>query len=164
MSEQQEIYNQVEKAFGFVPNMIKTLATNPVVAKLYLQGNQILGEGVLTPQERQVVMLAISNYNDCGYCMAAHGKATTGNGLAQEDAEAIRAGGLPKDSRLSALVSGAKLIVSKRGKLTPDDLASLKSAGVDKAQLHEIVALAALKTITNYIDHFEEIELDPQFA
>jgi len=164
MSEQQAIFDKVEQAFGFVPNMIKTLTQNPVVANFYLQGSQILNGGLLSNKERQAVMLAVSNVNDCSYCSAAHGKAALGAGVSADDVQVIDSGALPHDARLSALVSAARLIVTKRGKLSSDDLASLEAAGVDRAQLHEIVAISALKVITNYIDQLEKIGLDPQFS
>ncbi len=61
-----------EKAFGFVPNLIGTMAESPAATKGYLTIGQIFDETSFSRTERQVVILAASRYNECHYRMASH--------------------------------------------------------------------------------------------
>jgi len=54
-----------EKAFGFVPNLIGTMAESPAATKGYLTIGQIFDETSFSPTERQLVILAASRYNEC---------------------------------------------------------------------------------------------------
>src|SRR5215467_12239256 len=67
----EEALAKVKAAFGFVPNLMAGIAdTNPAVATGYLGASAALEGGVLSPAEKQVVMLAVSSFNDCHYCTA----------------------------------------------------------------------------------------------
>jgi AhpD family alkylhydroperoxidase len=64
---------QVESTFGFVSNLTATLAESPAALAGYLQLSATIQEhSALSPQEQQIVMLAVSEANGCDYCMAAH--------------------------------------------------------------------------------------------
>jgi alkylhydroperoxidase family enzyme len=62
----------LEQAFGFVPNVSAVLAESPATLKAYMTLSKIFDESAFTPAERQVVILAINEYNECHYCVAAH--------------------------------------------------------------------------------------------
>jgi len=64
---QAEVMARAEKMFGFAPNLIKEMSRNPTVAHTYLDGVRNLAQGVLTPAEQQIVMLAVSARNGCHY-------------------------------------------------------------------------------------------------
>jgi alkylhydroperoxidase family enzyme len=61
-----------ERAFGFVPNLLGVLAEAPIALKGYIDLTELLGKSSLNAVEQQVMMLAVSYENSCGYCMAAH--------------------------------------------------------------------------------------------
>ena len=50
-----------------------------------------------------------------------------------------------------------------RGLLAPGDLTSLEAEGVDRSQLYEVVALIALKTLSNYVNHIAHTPVDEAF-
>ncbi len=160
----QEVLDKVKRAYGFVPNIFTEFATHsPAVAEVYLTATKLMDSASLTPKEQQAVILAVSTYNDCHYCKAAH--ATVGRmvGLSQEDIEAITSGDLPASPRLRSLITAARRILDKRGWLNNEDLAELEVQGIDRGQVYEIVALIGIKTISNYINHIAHTEIDPQF-
>lgn len=153
------------EAFGFVPNLVDEIAThNPAVAQVYLQANGAIESGVLTPAEQQVVILAISSYNDCHYCTKAHAAVGAQTGLDETTIETILEGGLPEDNRQRHLVRATRRILSKRGWLNDDDLSEFEDVDLGRDVIYEIVGLVGIKTISNYINHIGQTEIDPQFA
>ena len=160
----QDVQDSAREALGFLPNLVKELSEhNPAAARLYLATTNLLDDSTLTKTEREVVLLTVSRYNDCHYCSSAHGKMAVSAGLDRETVDAINNGGLPSDERLRVLVQATRLRLDKRGWLDDEDLESLNSKGVDRADLYEINALIGIKTFTNYVNHVAETEVDEEF-
>lgn len=155
------VLTQVKAAFGFVPNLMAGIAEqNPAVASAYLAASGALDGGVLSGVEKQVVMLAVSAFNDCHYCTAAHRTAAKGMGVAQAELEAIDDKQLPRDKRFRELVETTWALMTERGWLGDEKLASL---GVTKPEAFELIAIIALKTISNYVNHMQRTEVDGPF-
>jgi AhpD family alkylhydroperoxidase len=62
----------IEKAWGFVPNLHRTLAESPVTLEAYNALFGLFGKSSFTPAEQQVVYLAINVVNECEYCTSGH--------------------------------------------------------------------------------------------
>lgn len=163
VAAENAIFEAVKKKFGFVPNLIREMSRNPAVARVYLEGQDALAGGVLSPAEQQVVQLAVSAFNECDYCRAAHGLGSRMAGVAAAEIEAIQKGELPDDRRLRSLVHSTWLVLDTRGSLGDNNVAALEAEGIDRAQLYEIVAIVGLKTISNYINHIAHTPIDPAF-
>ena len=160
----QEVLDKAKNALGFVPNLIREFASHsPAVAEVYLNANAAIADASLTAQEQQAVILAVSSYNDCHYCTAAHTAIGKMVGLPKDEIEAIKAGDLPQDDRLRTLVTATRRILDKRGWLDDADLAESEALGIDRGQLYEIIALIGIKTISNYVNHIAHTEIDVQF-
>ncbi|MFQ5451294.1 MAG: carboxymuconolactone decarboxylase family protein [Nitrospinaceae bacterium] len=157
---QDTVFKEAEALFGFLPNVIKEMAKSPVPAKLYLKAQEFLAEGVLTPREQQAVQLAVAVRNECSYCTAAHRTGGKMVGIEDKDLRIIQEEKVPEDKDLVPCVDAARLVMDKKGWLTPSDLHDLEAKGIDRAKLYEIVVLIALKTITNYINHIAQTEID----
>jgi AhpD family alkylhydroperoxidase len=160
-----QVQDAAAEAFGFVPNLIREIAAeNPAVGELYLKANGLIEEGgVLSPPEQQAVILAISSYNDCHYCTKAHAVAGQQAGLDAETVATINEGGLPADDRLKSLVRATRRILGKRGWLSDIDEEEFADLGLGRPVLYEIVALAGIKTISNYVNHIAGTEVDEPF-
>lgn len=161
----EQVHEKAQDALGFVPNLVKEITKeNPAVGDVYLTGNGLLQEGgVLSPAEQQTVILAISSYNDCHYCTKAHAVAGQQAGLDASTVETINEGGLPDDERLRSLVRATRRILGKRGWLSDEDEAEFSDLDLDRPELYEIIALIGLKTISNYVNHIAETEVDEPF-
>ena len=55
-----------------MPNLAATMAGSPALVCGFVDLRNTLAGGELTGAEREIVALATSIENDCGYCMAAH--------------------------------------------------------------------------------------------
>ena len=75
----------VGKKLGMVPNLFATLAHAPAALNSYLGFSDNLSNGVLTAKQREIVALAVAQYNQCQYCLSAHSLMGKGAGLSEND-------------------------------------------------------------------------------
>lgn len=159
------VHDKAKEALGLVPNLITEMTQeNPAVGDAYLTATGIVGEGgVLSPAEQQVVILAVSSYNDCHYCTKAHAAAGQQAGLDPETTATINEGGLPEDDRQRSLVRATRRLLGKRGWLSDADETEFADLGLERPELYEIIALVGIKTMSNYVNHIAETEVDEPF-
>ncbi|MGE5128339.1 MAG: carboxymuconolactone decarboxylase family protein, partial [Sphingomonadaceae bacterium] len=62
----------IRRSFGFVPNLFGVFAESPAALRGGLAIYEAFSTSSLAPTEQQLVMLAVSEANDCEYCVAAH--------------------------------------------------------------------------------------------
>jgi len=149
--------------FGFVPNLIGTLAESPAATKGYAQTYSLLAETDFSPAEQQLLFLTVSQENGCTYCVAAHTVAGKMLGLDDASIAAIRDGRPLLDPKLGALSDFARKVVETRGHLSRDSINNFFTAGYSKAQLLEVLLAVATKTISNYMNHLANTPLDDAF-
>lgn len=158
------ILENIQKNFGFIPNLMATFANNPAVLEGYLAMDGSFGKGSFTPAEQQVILLAASIENECNYCSAAHSTiAKAFLNVPAEIVSSIRQSATLSDKKLNALVNLTREIVRERGRVKPATISAFLNAGYRKEQVMEILLGVALKTVSNYLDHISPAELDPAF-
>jgi uncharacterized peroxidase-related enzyme len=162
----KEVLEKALKQVGFIPNMYANMVNAPAVLDTYLLGyRQFREESGFTPQEQEVVFLAISFENACSYCMGAHSFiADTKSKVPTAVTEAIRNGAKIPDGKLAALAEFARVMVRKRGLPTTADVSRFLAAGFSECQILYIVLAIAVKTLSNYSNHLFHTELDQRFA
>lgn len=155
----------VKKAFGFVPNLIGTLAASPTATKAYLTVADLFGNSSLNAVEQQVVLLATSVENSCEYCVAAH--SLMAKNFAKADVqivEALRNNEALPDAKLNALANFTKQVVVKKGFVSKEELSSFINSGYSQENALEVIVGIAQKILSNYTNHLTDITLDDQFA
>ena len=160
----REVLAQVRKKFGFVPNLLGNMAHSPALLKAYLTVSSLLDESSLTPTERQVVLLAASAENNCGYCVAAHTAIAAMQKVPQDAVDAIRNRRPIADAKLEALRRYAEETVETRGWPSEATRKRFFDAGYSASQALEVVLGIGMKTLSNYTNHLAGTELDAQFA
>jgi uncharacterized peroxidase-related enzyme len=158
------LLENVRKALGFIPNLYAVFAES----RAALQGALMIGEAfsrsTLSPFEQQLVALAVSEANDCRFCVAAH--STLAKGMAKADpmpVAAARAREPLSDAKLDALVSFTRKVVEQRGFVADADVTAFLHAGYTKAQVMEVLLGVGMKTFNNYVDHIAHVPLNDQF-
>jgi uncharacterized peroxidase-related enzyme len=159
----QEALEGARRAFGFVPNLLGVLAASPAALHAYLSVSEAFDASAFTDVERQVVLLSVSADHECHYCMAAHSASATAAKMPREVLDALRSGEPIPDARLETLRRTTSVLVTSRGRLCEDELTAFLAAGFTTAQLLEVIAGIAQKTISNYTNHIAETPLDRQF-
>ncbi|MGV8918414.1 MAG: carboxymuconolactone decarboxylase family protein [Pseudomonas sp.] len=144
----------VKKAFGILPNVFKTLAHSPAALAGYLQFNQAFGKNSLSNAEREAVALAVSQVNECEYCLAAHTMFGSKAGLS---AEAIRSA---RDGNLNPHTELARQVSSNHGRISNEQLATARAAGLSDANIIDVVMQVALLTVTNYVNNVAATDVD----
>jgi uncharacterized peroxidase-related enzyme len=159
------ILEGILKAFGFVPNLMGTFANAPAVLKGYMALDAEWEKSTFSAKERQLVLLAASLENECGYCTAAHSTiAKAFLGVSPEVVAAVRENRSTDDEKTDALVTLTREIVGQRGYVSKSTLDRFLAAGFNDEQVMELLLGVALKTISNYLDHLNPAELDAAFA
>ncbi|MHC4838288.1 MAG: carboxymuconolactone decarboxylase family protein [Planctomycetota bacterium] len=96
--------------------------------------------------------------------MAAHSTVAAGKGMPEDVLDALRAGTPIADAKLEALRVFTEAMVRERGEVAGAPLQAFLEAGYAPAQALEVVTGVAMKTISNYVNHFAETPLDAPFA
>jgi uncharacterized peroxidase-related enzyme len=155
-----EILNGIQKGWGFVPNLHRVLAESPAALEAYSTLWGIAEKTGFTPQERNIVYLAIIYENECTYCMAGH---TNLSRMAKVDNAvimAVREGRPIADAKLEALRQFAAKVTRNRGVVSEADVFAFKAAGYDNRAILDVLVLAATKLISNYTNHLAQTPLD----
>lgn len=159
-----ETLKAIKKTFGMIPNLMATFANSPAVLNGYMALDGAWDQSTLSPKERQLILLTASVANHCDYCKAAH--STILKGMMKVDAETVRAvrERTPlADSKLNALVKFTNEVVSERGYVSENTKAEFLREGYSEPQMMEVIVGVALKTISNYTDHLNPVEIDAGF-
>lgn len=154
----QAIFDNLKKALGFVPNLYATYANSDTALENYL--NFANAKTSLSAKEKEVVNLAVSQVNNCIYCLSAHTAIGKMNGFTDEQILELRAGKASFDSKLDALAQLAKNITENRGRTDEKVLENYFAAGYTKANLIDTISLVGDKTISNYIHSTTQVPVD----
>ncbi|UZO79258.1 carboxymuconolactone decarboxylase family protein [Aquimarina sp. ERC-38] len=154
----QQIFDNLEKALGFVPNLYATYALSNNALKNYLDFAN--APTSLKAKEKEVVNLAVSQVNECNYCLAAHTAIGKMNGFEEEQILELRSGSASFDSKLDALAKLAKNVAENRGKATSEVVENFFAAGWTKENLIDTIVLVGDKTISNYIHNTTDVPVD----
>ena len=154
----QAIFDNLEKAVGFVPNIFATYAYSENALKNYLDFSN--AKTSLKTKEKEVVNLAVSEVNQCQYCLSAHTAIAGMNGFSPAQILELRAGGASFDSKLNALANLAKDITENRGATSPEALNEFFAQGWTKENLIDTISLVGDKTITNYLHKTTQVPVD----
>ena len=150
---------------GFIPNMYANMVNSPGLLETYLLGyNRFRAESGFSPVEQEVVLLTISRFNACTYCMAAHSMIADKMSKVPADVlERLRTGEPIPDVKLGALSLFTHVLLEQRGNPTSAQLNAFKTAGYSDRQVLEITLAIAVKTLSNYSNHVFHTEVDAPF-
>jgi uncharacterized peroxidase-related enzyme len=154
----QAIFDDLNKALGFVPNLYATYAHSETALENYL--NLSNAKTSLSAKEKEVVNLAVSEANGCIYCLSAHTAIGKMNGFTDEQILEFRAGHSSFDTKLNSLANLAKNITKNRGKADQEVVNNFFAAGYSKGNLIDTIVLVGDKTISNYIYGTTQIPVD----
>ncbi|WP_285424250.1 carboxymuconolactone decarboxylase family protein [Pseudomonas sp. efr-133-TYG-103a] len=157
-----DVYAEVRKiAGGTVPNLFAALGhlvPNTLSAVLNAEG--VLANGSLSKQDLETIKLLVSELTGCGYCVAAHVMLGKMTGLPSQVLTQIRQGASTGDSKRDALVSFVLKLQKTSGTLSDVDVAAIRQAGYNDAQLAEISLTIALTIFTNTFNRINDTEID----
>jgi uncharacterized peroxidase-related enzyme len=155
----QPILDAVYKQLGFVPNLHRLMSISPDVLAGFV-GLQSSLTNTLDIKTRDAIALAVSEMNDCGYCIAAHSYAATNFARMSPEEIALNRQGGSHDVKRAAATNFAQHLIKTRGKVSDADLQAVRDAGYSNAQIIEMVALSAQFLLTNFVNHVAQTDID----
>jgi AhpD family alkylhydroperoxidase len=154
----QALFDTLKKSLGMTPNLYATLGYSQTALGTYLALQS--AKSSLSAKEREVINLAVSQVNDCAYCLAAHTVLAGMNGFTPEQILDLRRGRAPFDSQLDALARFARVTTEGRGKPGAMVTDGLLAAGYTKGQMVDAIVAIGDKIITNYLHGVTQVPVD----
>lgn len=154
----QAIFDNLNKALGFVPNIFATLAHSDTALENYLTFSN--GKTSFTNKEKEAINLAVSEVNQCQYCLSAHTAISKMNGLDENQILELRSGKSTSNPKLDALAKLARNITINRGATDESVLENFFNVGYTKGNFADAINLVGEITITNYLHRTTEVPVD----
>jgi len=153
----QQIFDQLNKGLGFVPNLYATMAysENGLGRYLDFQG----AKTSLNNKEKEAVNLIVSQVNECRYCQSAHTVLGKMNGFDDAEVLAIRNGSSSND-KINALVQLTKELTENKGRASESALQNFYTQGYTKGNLVDVILQISDKIAMNYLHNLTQIEID----
>jgi uncharacterized peroxidase-related enzyme len=156
-----QIYAQIKKAIGSVPNTYAAIAAHgPAALKAVLAADAVLAGSSLPKRDQEVIKLVISAAGGCDYCVAAHSHLARLAGVKADALKQIRDGEPSGDAKRDALVNFVRKLAQSSGTVRAEDFAAIRAAGYSDAQLVEISLAFATTVFTNVFNRINDTDID----
>lgn len=156
-SANQEIFDYLQKALGFVPNLYATIGySNNGLSRFLAYQN---AKTSLNNKEKEAVNLIVSQVNGCVYCQSAHLVIGKMNGFSDEQLLDIRKG-KSTDAKLNALVQLAADIANNKGNASAAAVDAFFENGYTHENLVDLILLISDKTAMNFLHNLTQVPVD----
>ena len=155
----KELLDTVQQAFGVIPNTAKVMANSPAVLDSFLAFSTAMGGAKIGEKLHNQLKLTTSETNSCDYCTSILSAVAPAAGLSAADILAGRTGN-SEDRRTKAALAFANDVLESRGKVSHQQLAGVREAGLGDDEIVEIVASVVLGCFTNFLNNVADTELD----
>lgn len=162
-AQSKPVLQQLQQAFGLIPNIAATMAASPVLINGFIGLFERVHASSLTEPQIQMLLLTNAVTNASEWPVAFHSALALKQGVHPADVDAIRRGSLPADAGLAALSMLARTLIEKRGRLGEVDQKRFLEAGFSSEQALEVIAVVAASTITNYTGSVTRPPLEAPF-
>jgi len=157
--ELQQVAERLHLGSHGVPNFLLLLAKSRPSMNAYLQAQEALAKGKLTPQQREQIALAVAQINGSDYCTSAHERSARSVGLSEEEIK-MSEQAAAKDSKTQALLHFVQSIVLQRGEISDHDFSAMRHTGFSEEEIIEVLANVALNIFANYFNLLAQTDLD----
>ena len=157
------LLQNVEKQLKLIPNLLGVMAESPATMEAYLTLADIFDKTIFTVTERQLVLLSISRFRNCSYCLAAHGTVAKMQKIPTEIIHAVYYNQPLIDTKLEALRTFTRAVLEVDGWVKHKALQAFYQAGYQKQQVLEVVLGISFKTLSNYVNHINNTPIDAAF-
>jgi uncharacterized peroxidase-related enzyme len=157
----------VQEKSGFVPNVFLVLARRPDEFRAFFAYHDALMDkpGNLTKAEREMIVVATSNANQCQYCVVAHGailRIRAKNPLIA-DQVAINYRKADITDRQKAMLDFAMKVAFEAHAVGDADVAALSAHGFGEEDVWDIAAVAAFFGMSNRLANVTNMRPNDEF-
>ncbi|HMW23626.1 MAG TPA: peroxidase-related enzyme [Burkholderiaceae bacterium] len=157
----------VQEKSGFVPNVFLVLAHRPDEFRAFFAYHDALMEkkGNLTKAEREMIVVATSNANQCQYCVVAHGailRIRAKNALIA-DQVAVNYRKADLTPRQKAMLDFAMKVSAQSYAVDDQDFQTLQAHGFDPEDIWDIAGIAAFFGLSNRMANVTSMRPNDEF-
>ncbi|MDI6024845.1 peroxidase-related enzyme [Corticibacterium sp. UT-5YL-CI-8] len=157
----------VQEKSGFVPNVFLTLAYRPDEFRAFFAYHDALMDkpGNLTKAEREMIVVATSNANQCQYCVVAHGailRIRAKNPLIA-DQVAINYRKADITQKQMAMLDYAMKVSARAYEVGDEDIETLKGHGFTDDDIWDISAISSFFGMSNRLANVTSMRPNDEF-
>ncbi|MDP3238942.1 MAG: peroxidase-related enzyme, partial [Reyranella sp.] len=157
----------VQEKSGFIPNVFLVLAHRPEEFRAFFAYHDALMDrpGNLSKAEREMIVVATSNLNQCQYCVIAHGAILRIRAKDPLIADQVTINYRKADisPRQKAMLDFAVKVSQSAQLVGDDDMETLKQHGFDEEDVWDIAAIAAFFGLSNRMANVTSMRPNPEF-
>ena len=157
----------VQEKSGFIPNVFLTLAYRPEEFRAFFAYHDALMDkpGNLTKAEREMIVVATSNANECQYCVIAHGAILRIRAKDPLIADQVAINYRKADitPRQKAMLDFAMLVSANAQQVGDSDFETLKTHGFTEDDIWDIAAIAAFFGLSNRMANVTSMRPNAEF-
>ena len=157
----------VQEKSGFIPNVFLVLAHRPEEFRAFFAYHDALMEkpANLSKAEREMIVVATSNLNQCQYCVVAHGAILRIRAKDPLIADQVAVNYRKADitDRQKAMLDFAVRVSTEAHKASESDFATLKSHGFTEEDIWDIAAISAFFGLSNRLANVTSMRPNTEF-
>ncbi|MCP5366246.1 MAG: peroxidase-related enzyme [Hyphomicrobiales bacterium] len=158
---------KVQEKSGFVPNVFLALAHRPDEFRAFFAYHDALMErdSGLTKAEREMIVVATSNDNNCQYCVVAHGailRIRARNPLVA-DQVAVNYRKADITPRQTAMLDFAMKVSNDAKSIVEADFETLRGHGFSDEDIWDIAGITAFFGLSNRMANFTSMRPNDEF-
>jgi uncharacterized peroxidase-related enzyme len=157
----------VQEKSGFIPNVFVKLAYRPDEFRAFFAYHDALMEkdSGLTKAEREMIVVATSSFNDCEYCVIAHGAILRIRARNPLIADQIAVNYLKADitPRQRAMLDFAMKVSTEAHLVSEADFAAVAGHGFSDEDIWDIAAISAFFALSNRIANVTGMRPNDEF-
>jgi uncharacterized peroxidase-related enzyme len=163
----QERIGVIAEKSGFVPNIFRALGHRPAELRAFLDQHDALmdrSDG-LSKAERELVVVATSGANHCGYCVVAHGAVLRIRSKSPElaDQVAINPWEAELPGRWRAIVDLALALTRAPEHFGERELNAARASGLTEDEIWDVGAITAFFAMSNRLAHLCALRPNAEF-
>ena len=158
---------EVQEQTGFVPNVFLALAYRPDEFRAFFAYHNALmeREGGLSQADKEMIIVATSGFNQCIYCVIAHGAILRIRERNSLVADQIATNYQKADitPRQQAMLDFAVMVAADSASIDDDDIELLKAHNFSADDIWDIAGISALYALSNRMANFARIRPNDEF-
>ncbi|MGH1417760.1 MAG: peroxidase-related enzyme [Hyphomicrobiaceae bacterium] len=158
---------EVQEKAGFIPNVFLTLAHRPDEFRAFTAYHDALmdRDSGLTIAEKEMIVVATSNDNNCQYCVIAHGAILRIRAKNPKIADQVAVNYRKSDisDRQRAMLDFAMKVSNNSRAISDEDFVSLREHDFSEEDIWDIAAISAFFGMSNRMANFTSMRPNDEF-
>ena len=156
----RKLFGKVKDGLGVMPTLFRCMANSEAIFEGFLGLNGSFANATLDPKYAKMVILRTSELNHCEYCVRAHTQMAKDANLLDDEQCLNARKGIGIDDKSTYMLKFVDKVHKTAGFVSDEELNKMKEYGFSDGEIVEIIGAMSLATMTNYLSHVAEPDLD----